>query len=451
MVQVMKKSTDLSKYDVASRQRDVLDYVLKNEKRGPTEPVIRESIRDARAGSAQLDIVSNRDAIRLLFVSRDTELLNQTTQSLDGYLNLSDVFDEVHIVILQPGIRTRNPVLRVAPNVWLYVASATYWWWTPYVALELIDNHMVFAGGFRPDLIVARDPYESALVAAIAGKRYERATQLHVMSDFSNPKVLKKEGHSWARRLLTWYTVPKFLSVRTATDSLTQALKLRYPTIPEIVTLPRFHNYFKQPGEVALPSIKDTYRQFSFIMLYVGSLETTSLAYQVIDATRDLLRNPRVGLIIIGDGPARREFMKRAEILGIKNQVVFEKQVDKIRRYYETADVLLVPDANSDSDEVAMQGAATGIPMIMTPTPLRSDLFVDGESVFFYEPNNTTELVAKLNRLLDDNRLRRYFADAVKIVAETRLHENPVVYEAAYRDSVEGALLLVTKKKEENL
>jgi glycosyltransferase involved in cell wall biosynthesis len=419
----MKKPTDLSKFDVASRQRDVLDYVLKAEKKGPSEPVIRESIKDARAGSAQLDIVSSRDAIRLLFISRDTELLNQTTQSLDGYLNLSDVFDEVHIVILQPGIRTRNPVLRVAPNVWLYVASATHWWWTPYVALELINSHMVFAGGFRPDLIVARDPYESALIAAIAGKRYERATQLHVLSDFTNPEVLKKEGHSWVRRLLLKYTVPKFLSIRTATDSLTRVLKLRFPTIPDIATLPRFHNYFKQPGEAPLPSIKDTYRQFSFIML----------------------RNPRVGLIVIGEGPARSEFMKRAEILGIKNQVVFEKRVDMIRRYYETADVLVVPDSTSESDEVAMQGAATGTPMIMTPTPLRSDLFVDGESVFFYEPNNTTDMVVKLNRLLNDNGLRKYFSDAVMLVAETRLHEDPAVYRQAYRDSVEEALLLATE------
>jgi glycosyltransferase involved in cell wall biosynthesis len=438
----MKKPTDLSKFDVASRQRDVLDYVLKNEAKAASEPVVRESIAEARAGTTQLDIVSNRDTIRLLFISRDTELLNQTTQSLDGYLELCDVFDEVHIVILQPGIRTRNPVLRVAPNVWLYVASAKHWWWTPYVALELINSHLVFAGGFRSDLIVARDPYESALVAAIAGRRYTRATQLHVLSDFTKKLSSKKVEYSFARRLLARYVVPKFQSIRTNTDQLTRVLQLQYPTIPDIATLPRFHNYFRQPGEPVLPSIKDTYRQFSFIILYVGALDTGSLAYQVIDATRNLLRNPRIGLVIVGEGSARAEFMKRAEVLGMKTQVVFEKNVDAIRRYFETADVLVVPDQSSESDEVTMQGAATGIPMIMAPTPLRNDLFVDGESVFFYEENNTTDMTAKINRLLNDNGLRRYFSDAVKLVAESRLHEDPVVYQQAYRDSVEAALLL---------
>ncbi len=443
----MKTPIDLSKYDVASRQRDVLEYVLKND---GNETVVRESIKDARAGSTQLDIVSNRDTIRLLFISRDTELLNQTTQSLDGYLNLSDVFDEVHIIVLQPGIRTRNPVLRVAPNVWLYVASATHWWWTPYVALELIKSHLVFAGGFRSDLIVARDPFESALVASIAGRRYGRATQLHVLSDFSKRTSSKNPNSSWLRRMILGYVVPKFLSIRTSTDQLTKKLQLSYPTIPDIATLPRFHNYFRQPGEAPLLSIKDTYRQFSFIILYVGSLDTGSLAYQIIDATRELLRNSRVGLVIIGDGNARSEFMKRAEVLGMKNQVVFEKRVNTIRRYFETADVLVIPDQSSDADEVAMQGAATGTPMIMAATPLRTDLFIDGESVFFYQENTISDLAEKLNRLLNDNGLRRYFSEAVKLVAETRLHEDPAVYRQAYRDSVEEALLLVEETETED-
>lgn len=445
----MKTPIDLSKFDVASRQRDVLEYVLKNDTKAPGEPVVRESIAQARQGSTQLDIVSDRDTIRLLFISRDTELLNQTTQSLDGYLNLSDVFDEVHIVILQPGIRTRNPVLRVAPNVWLYVASASHWWWTPVVALDLIRSNLVFAGGFRTDLIVARDPYESALVAALAGRRYERATQLHVLSDFMDKTAPTKEPYSWARQLLARYVVPKFLSIRTSTDQLTKLLQFRYPTIPDIATLPRFHNYFRQPGEAPLPSIKDTYRQFSFIILYVGALDAGSLAYQVIDATRELLRNPRVGLVVIGDGNARSEFMKRAEVLGMKNQVVFEKRVDAIRRYFETADVLVVPDLTAEADEVTMQGAATGIPMIMAATPLRSDLFVDGESVFFCQDSTSADMAAKLNRLLNDNALRRYFSDAVKLVADTRLHEDPVVYQQAYRDSVEEALLLVEEAESE--
>ena len=61
---------------------------------------------------------------------------------------------KLHIVILQPGIQTLHPILRVAPNVWIYIASAKHWWWTPVVALQMIESQLRFADGFRPDLIV---------------------------------------------------------------------------------------------------------------------------------------------------------------------------------------------------------------------------------------------------------------------------------------------------------
>ena len=87
--------TNLFKTDAADRERAVLDHVLKSERStaAPTGPKI--SIAEARQGATQVDIASDRETVRLLFISRDTTLLNQTTQTLDGYLNLADVFDEV--------------------------------------------------------------------------------------------------------------------------------------------------------------------------------------------------------------------------------------------------------------------------------------------------------------------------------------------------------------------
>ena len=54
---------------------------------------------------------------KVLFISRDENLLNSTRQSLDGHTDISDLFDEVHILILRQGIKAKNPTLRVARNV----------------------------------------------------------------------------------------------------------------------------------------------------------------------------------------------------------------------------------------------------------------------------------------------------------------------------------------------
>lgn len=436
-----KSPTDLSKYDVTARQQAVLDYVLQEGDEVEKAPEDRVTVAAARRAETQLDITSERDTTRLLFISRDTSLLNQTKQSLDGYLNLSDVFDEVHIVILQPGILTKNPVLRVADNVWLYVASAKHAWQTPFVALELINTHLVFAGGFRPDLVVARDPFESALVAYLAGRRYERPTQLHVLADYFNPKAPQKELLTWWRKSLARFLIPRFLSVRTQTDQLLTKLVTQFPQIIDGATLPRFRD-MRVVSNRPTTTIKNIYRQFSVIVLYIGDFSHEGLAYQAIDISRELLRNPRVGLVMVGDGPTRNECSKRAELLGFKTQVVFEKRVDDIALYLHTADMLIMPDVTTESDEVVIQAALCGLPMVVATTPLRADLFTDGMSAFLFEEKNSNEAASKLSRLLNENNLRRTFSESVMSIAEARLHDDPTVYQEAFRTSIEEAMLV---------
>lgn len=441
----MSKPTNFLQSDISHREQNELDYVIKTKKEEQTEAVPRVSVAEARQGASQINIQSSRDSTRLLFISRDTTLLNQTTQSLDGYLELTDVFDEVHIVILQPGIRTLHPILRVAPNVWIYIASAKHWWWTPVVALQMIESQLRFADGFRPDLIVARDPYESALVAFAAASRYRRATQLHILEDFSNPKVKAALPHSWLRTLLAPFMVRRFQSVRTATDTLLQNIERRFPNVIDGATLPRFRNYRALRELNSNVTIKEKYHQFTFIITYVGSLVEGCLAYQAIDAARSLLRNPRVGLVIVGDGPIRAQLQKRAILLGVEKQVVFEKAMDTVALYLTTADVLLVPDTDSPSDDRVIAAAFAGVPVVSASTPMRSDIFTHGESAFLCAPNDTLLMAKYLNILLNDIELRQRFAVAARASVVNRLHEDPEVYKRAYRDSVEAALFVTER------
>jgi glycosyltransferase involved in cell wall biosynthesis len=438
----MKHQSSSLQADVADRQRDVLDYVLKSEEQSSLPSVPRVSVREARAGETQVEFTSTRETTRLLFISRDTSLLNQTTQTLDGYLNLCDVFDEVHIVILQTGLPPHHPVLRASANVWLYIASATHWWGTPFSALRLIERQLVFADGFRPDLIVAHDPFESALVAYWASRKYKRPTQLHIRENFTEPRFLFKAPENRWRRRLAKYLVPRFDSVRATTNQIYERLVRDYPSIVDVALLPRFNNYSALAAATPAFSIKEKYAQFAFIILYVGELHSGSTVFQAIDAARFLLRNPAVGLVIVGDGPIRTACQKRVGIFGITEQVVFEKSVDDIVSYLKSADVLVVTDTTSTSDELVLKGAAAGIPLVMSATALRSDLFVDGESAFITPVADITMIATRLNRLLNENSLRHSLITAATLVVNTHLHEDPEQYRIAYRDSVEAALVV---------
>lgn len=435
--------SDLSKVDASRKAASELEYILRSEKKDEAPKI---TVEEAKNQDRVFQTNSTRNVTRVLFISQDTTLLNPTTQSLDGFLNLSDLFDEVHIVILRQGIAPKNPVLRAAPNVWIYTAAARHWFMTPFAGINVVNEQLVFAAGFRADLIVARDPFESAIVAQHVAKQYERPVQLHVLDDFTTADFLKKSKNNFWRRFIPYFTVKHFPSVRAATSNIERVLSKRF-TIPDISVLPRFHNYQGVMDAVPSLDLKERYKPFVFFMLFVGTLSHQSTLFRVIDAARFVLKNPRVGLIVLGDGPARAEFEKRAKMLGVEHQVVFETQVTSIIPYMKAAHLLLVTDTDTDSDEIALQGAAAGVPLIMSRTPKREDIFEHGVTSYLCEEGDVQAITDRINELLNNIGLRKVFADRAKIMIEEKFHEDPAVYRESYRTSIEQALFVEADDK----
>jgi glycosyltransferase involved in cell wall biosynthesis len=439
--------TDASEYE-----RLGLESALKKE-RLKNDTTKYQSVEEALSSEAVYQVETARDVTRVLFISRDESLLNPDQQSLDGYTNIADLFDEVHILILRPGIMTKTPVLRVGDNVWLYTATHHYWWLTWKAGFDLAENQLVFADGFRPDLIVARDPFESAFLAHLLGQRYKRPVQVHVLENYFSREFKATEG-SFLRRLLARYIISRSPSVRTITRALQDSLAKRFKIL-DLALLPRFNNYEALMKLAPTIDLRDKYKPFVFIMLYIGKLGHDSMFTKALDGARFGLRNPHLGMIVLGTGPAQKEFAERAEMLKIREQVVFEPRVQDIVPYLKSANVLIVPDVTPESEELVLQGAAAGIPMILAKTPIREDIFEDGQSALLCEPAVIDEYSLKLNILMNDLVLRRQLVEAAQDMIRSRFHENPEEYKKAYRESIEQVLFLaelqVVATKESNV
>lgn len=429
---------DIANLDASVRAADELQSYIKNNKSSKEK---RISVEDARTGPRVAKSVEGRTALRVLFVSQDESLLNPNMQSLDGFLRLKDMFEEVHILILHEGILTTNPVLQVDRNVWLYTATARNWFQTPKAAVDLAKKQLTFASGFRPDLIVARDPFESAIVAASLGKKYNRPTQLHILENYKDQIFLNKNRHNRWRRFIPHFTIPKFKSVRTSTDNLDSFIRSKF-LVQDLEVLPRYQDYQKIIGSKAGIDLVAKYKPFIFFMLYVGKLEHESTLFRAIDAARFVLKNPRVGLIVLGDGPARKEFERRAKILGVEKQVIFERRVIDYIPYLKSAHILIVPDTSDDSEDIVYEAAATGIPIIMSSTPHRKDLFEDGVSAYLCEKENTQMFSDRISELLNNVSMRRVIGEGGRDAIERRFHQNPQVYKDSYQLSIEKALFI---------
>lgn len=432
---------DLSNSDASTRAASELEYIIRTKKDDREAKVQKITPEEAMAAAPVFEATTKRDVTRVLFISRNEELLNPTQQSLDGYVNISDLFDEVHILILRQGITPKNPVLRVANNVWIYTAAARFWWLTPKAGVEMVARQLEFGSGFRPDLIVARDPFESAVVAHRLGEKYNRPTQVHVIDDYSTKDFITKQKNNFWRRFMPHYTIPKFASVRTLTTRIQIMIQKKF-MIPDIDTLPRFQDYESYIDSPESIDLKSKYKNFVFFILFIGKLDYQSNLYKAIDAARFALKNSRVGMIVLGDGKSRGEFEKRAKVLGIEKQIIFEPKIFNTLPYLKSANLLVVTDTDADSDELVLKGAAAGIPMVMARTEKREDIFSHGESTFLCDETDIQAFTDRIDDLLNDVSIRNQFREKGQEIIRHQFHNNPEQYKEEYRTSIEQAFFV---------
>lgn len=428
---------DLSTRDVSDSAAGELEYVIAKDTKKEVEPTV--SVEEAMAEKPVYKVTSTRNVTRVLFISNNQELLNPTKQTLDGYVNISDLFDEVHVVVLRTGIPPKNPVLRASENVWIYTASATHWWQLPKVGMQVVGDQLSFASGFRPDLIVARDPFESAIIARRAGKQFGRPTQLHIIEDFTSLEFLQKRKSNFFRRFLPYFTIKNFGSVRSKTEALTKKVQQRFGPA-DLKTLPRLQNYEALINKNTNVQLTDMYHGFSIFLLYVGPLTENCGLHKILDASKFILRNERVGLIVIGDGPAKDALQKQAKALEIEKQVIFEKETVDTFPYLKGAHLLFVTETTRQSEEVVLQAAAVGMPIVLTKTEQREDVFVDKYSAYFIDSKDTESITGAVSDLLNDVQGRQLMGQNAQGVIKEKFHFDPTEYQAAYRLSIEEAL-----------
>ncbi len=428
--------------DPSKQAEHVLDYVLRDSSESVVAEQIEKgeevSVKDELRASPIIERESSRIKSRVLFVTRDISVLEKNSIAQLHFKNLALVFDEVHILVLSLLWQTKKGVERLDTNIWAYTTSAQYWFMQPFVALSVSRSQLQFTDGFRPDIVVALDPFESGVAGMLIAEKYDRAFQVHVVEDFFEPEFLGKDpANKWRLRVAS-YVLKRAECVRTTTNSLKERLQKKFKHVKDITLLPRHYNIEAIAAATETGTIKDVFPQYAFVALFVGKLDHESTLFRALDAARSILHSKSIGLVVVGNGVTKKEAEKRALILGIKEQVVFEPDETKLIIYLKSADILLCTDTTEASDEVVIKAAAAGLPILASETPLRTDLFTDGESAFLVPKEDTIGFSQKLVKFLNTPALRTQFSENARDIIKMRLHEDPEAYRQAYKDSIEG-------------
>jgi glycosyltransferase involved in cell wall biosynthesis len=144
------------------------------------------------------------------------------------------------------------------------------------------------------------------------------------------------------------------------------------------------------------------------VVLTVGRLTHMKGHGHLIDAVPSLAaRFPRLRVILVGDGPLRRQLARQAAELGVAGHVHFLGHRSDARDLLDAADCFVLPSRHEGMPLAALEAMEAALPVVATRVIGSEETVLDGITGALVRPQDPVDLGRAIGRLLDDPGLRR--------------------------------------------
>jgi len=151
-------------------------------------------------------------------------------------------------------------------------------------------------------------------------------------------------------------------------------------------------------------------------VLFIGRLQSRKRVDLLLQACAALPNELQPDVVIVGDGPARREYENLAERIYPNANFVGAKQGAELEQFFAKADLFVLPGTGGLAIQQAM---AHGLPVIVAHGDGTQDDLVRRENGWQVIPDDLPELTHFLQKALSDPaELRRMGEASYRIVAE---------------------------------
>jgi len=134
---------------------------------------------------------------------------------------------------------------------------------------------------------------------------------------------------------------------------------------------------------------------------------------RVVDLIADRAQGAGLHLLIVGDGPARESLQTRARQRGIEDRVTVTGIVDrdKVPDYVAAFDIALQPSVVPYASPLKLfEYLAMGRAIVAPASPNITEVLIDGENAVLFDPDQADGMVLAINRICNDDDLRRRVA-----------------------------------------
>ncbi|MGI9308718.1 MAG: glycosyltransferase family 4 protein [Gammaproteobacteria bacterium] len=150
---------------------------------------------------------------------------------------------------------------------------------------------------------------------------------------------------------------------------------------------------------------------------HIGALDDSHKGQmQIIDMARKYeQQSKRVAFVLVGSGLDEQKMRDASAGLG---NIYFAGQVDNVGDYLAAFDVFLYPSRHEGLGSVLLDAMAFNLPIIATRVGGIPDIVSDEVNGFLVTPDSIDDMWAGLQRLIDDERLRRSIGERNGVKAQ---------------------------------
>ena len=173
------------------------------------------------------------------------------------------------------------------------------------------------------------------------------------------------------------------------------------------------------------------------IITHISNFRKVKRIQDIIKVFDGIQKKIPAKLMMVGDGPEKRDAEKLAEELGISDKIIFfgnSNEVDSILRY---SDLFLLPSETESFGLAALEAMACGVPVISSNSGGLPEVNVEGVTGYLSNIGDIDDMVNNaLKVLTDDDVLSQFKVNAIEHSKAFSVEKIVPAYEALYQKAL---------------
>lgn len=278
---------------------------------------------------------------------------------------------------------------------------------------------------FQPDIIHTHTPFSVGWEAVWAAKKLKKPLvgTHHTFYDHYLKHI--KADFNWVKKI-SWKYTTLFYNfcdlVLSPSLSLAQALTQKGLKKPIQVLQNSIETeiFVPAPNEETKDNLKKEFGIKNKSLVYMGRVSYEKSIDQVLKAFKLVVKKePQTTLMIVGDGPERKNLEELAAKLGVKNKVIFTGLLrgENLVRALQASDVFVTASKSENMPLSVLEAMSCGLPFVAAAEKGLVELIKDGVNGFLVKADNPADIAEKVLRLITNEPVLKKFSLASRAQA----------------------------------